>query len=360
MNLGGGFPNNPEDLFTSIFEEKKDRDNGAKETMVAFMLIAFCISCLVIGLFTLKKTADTREKEGGQLVSTLLGDKVAVIGLEGVITDDFYNKSPFATKLNAAAVKKELLDAAEKSTVKGVLLRVNSPGGTVGASQELYQLVEKVRKAGKPVVVSVGDMCASGCYYLASAADKIVANPGSITGSIGVISSSYNYMGLFEKLGLRDQTFKAGKFKDLGSGTRNMTEEEKAIMQALLDDSYDQFLTDIEKGRKIPREELDKIAQGLIYTGKQALAVNLVDDLGSYQDSKRIMRKLLEDEYDYKKSGKIDFEKTWEQRRLNAFEDFFGFGFPDSMLQFFGLNSRAAEIIQPHSFSKYQPLWLLQ
>lgn len=355
---------------SSIYNNKNlnQSNNPTRESMVAFSILLLCLFCLIVGLFTLREKSKLASEDGSQLVSSLLGDKVAVIGLEGVIYESFYSKKPFSSNLTAPAVKHELEKAIEDKQVKAVLLRVNSPGGTVGASQELYKLIKDLRDKEKPVLVSVGDVCASGCYYLASAADAIIANPGSLTGSIGVISQGLNYVGLFEKLGLRDQTFKAGKFKDLGSGSRFVSEEERKILQSLLDDSYDQFLTDIETGRDMDREELEKIAEGLVYTGRQAYDVKLIDQLGTYDDAKDMMRSLLE-KYGYKKAATINFEETWSKKKISTLEEFLDLGLTDSMMGnvlgifnriLFGSQQAAnAELSHPVSFSRYQPMWMM-
>ena len=203
-------------------------------------------------------------------------------------------------------------------------------------------------------MVSMSDVCASGCYYIASAADRIVANKGSLTGSIGVISQGLNYKGLFEKLGLRDQTFKAGKFKDMGNGARDINPEESKIYQALIDNSYKQFLEDIHFARGIEMEKLEKIAQGLIYTGEQALEVNLVDELGTYDDAKLATLALL------KKAGhenldSYDFDELWNKSKIKTFEDIFDIN-PFSSLTNFDLNS----LLQKTGFPQLdeQIMWL--
>lgn len=315
-------------------------EKNIKENIVAFLILGLCVLALILGLSNdQKNTLMDEASENTSMTTAWTKDRVDVIGLEGVIFDEFYSKGPFSENLSAASAKYLLKKSAKDSHVKAVLLRLNSPGGTVAASQEIYELVKKVQEAGKPVLVSMGDVCASGCYYIASAADKIIANPGTLTGSIGVISQGFNISGLLEKLGIQDQTFKAGKYKDLGSGQRMMTEEEKLILQSLLDDSYSQFLADIEKSRKIERPKLEKIAQGLIYTGNQAKNVNLIDELGTYDYAVEATRTFLK-ERNYEKSDSIIFNETWKHRNFSNFNEFFNFDLGES-------------------FSKYQPLWLM-
>lgn len=297
-----------------------------KEKTIAFALIFLCAVAALIALLRPSLKINVSKKNdnasSNEILKKALGSKtIKVIPLEGVIYDSFSSNSPFRTDFNAEYLRKNLRKALEDNSTKAVLLRVNSPGGTVATSQEIYSLVLKLREAGKPVVVSMSDVCASGCYYIASAADKIIANKGSLTGSIGVISQGLNYKGLFEKLGLRDQTFKAGKFKDMGNGARELKPEEAKIYQALIDNSYKQFLEDIHVGRGIEMDKLKEIAQGLVYTGEQALEVNLVDELGTYDDAKLATLALL------KKSGHniedYKFDELWNKTKIQSIEDMF-------------------------------------
>lgn len=205
---------------------------------------------------------------------------------------------------DSVKVRDQLIKAAKDKSVKGVLIRINSPGGAVGISQEIYEAVKKV-KAKKPVVSSMGDVAASGGYYVASMSDLIYANPGTLTGSIGVISHFMNIEGLYGKLGLRDNTIKSGRYKDIGSTTRPMTEEEREILQDLVDDTYEQFIGDVYEGRRmnsnkygdfrknLTKDDIRYVAEGMIYTGSQAREVGLVDELGNYYDALDQLQKLV-------------------------------------------------------------------
>jgi protease-4 len=173
----------------------------------------------------------------------------------------------------------------ENSTVKGIVFRVESPGGGVSASQEIYEEVKKTRTSGKPVVVSMGAVAASGGYYVSCGANKIVANPGTITGSIGVISQFMNFNNLLDKVGVGTTTVKSGKFKDTGNPYRGMTEEEKKYFQETIDDVYQQFLEVVETERKLPHDAAKKLADGRIFTGKKAYELGLVDTLGTFEDA---------------------------------------------------------------------------
>ena len=169
--------------------------------------------------------------------------------------------------------------------IRGIVLRIDSPGGSVGPSQEIYDEVLKTRESGKIIYASMGAMAASGGYYIASAAEKIFANPGTLTGSIGVIMAFTNAKGLMEKIGLQPKIIKAGKYKDIGSPARAMTEKERNLLQSVVDDVHQQFIEAIASGRGISIEEVTTIADGRIFTGRQAHSLKLVDELGGLQAS---------------------------------------------------------------------------
>ncbi|MCX5795785.1 MAG: signal peptide peptidase SppA [Elusimicrobia bacterium] len=177
---------------------------------------------------------------------------------------------------------------SETKGVKAIVLDINSPGGSVGAVQEIHSQIMRIRREKKiPFVALFGDISASGGYYIASACDKIVAHPGTLTGSIGVIFSVSNLEGLFGKVGYKMEAIKSGKFKDIGSPARAMTSEERKLLQAMIDDAYGQFLSAVAEGRKAPVEKVKLLAEGLIYTGQQALHTDppLVDRLGDSDDA---------------------------------------------------------------------------
>jgi protease-4 len=184
--------------------------------------------------------------------------------------------------LDSRKVIGELKKYAEDSSVEAVVLRVNSPGGGVAPAQEIYDEVIKLKEE-KKVVVSMGAVAASGGYYIASPADKIVANPGTITGSIGVIMELPNIEGLMEKIGVKTEVIKSGKHKDIASAFRSMTEEEKKILENLLSDVHEQFIIAVSDSRGMDYDVIKKIADGRIFTGKKAKELGLVDDLGNLQ-----------------------------------------------------------------------------
>ena len=198
-------------------------------------------------------------------------NRIGVVEVEGLIED---------TQDNVKAMK----EFRENDNVRAIVLRVNSPGGGVGASQELCQEVRRT-VPDKPVVASLGGVAASGGYYIASAASHIVANPGTITGSIGVIMAFPNLRGLFDKIGYDTITIKAGKFKDVGNPGREMTPEERAYMQSTIDEAHRQFIRDVAQGRKLSEEKVREVADGRIIMGETARGLNLVDQLGNFEDA---------------------------------------------------------------------------
>jgi len=179
---------------------------------------------------------------------------------------------------------KQLHEFGKDDKVKAVVLRIDSPGGVVGPSQEISSAVNKL-KGKKPVVVSMGSAAASGGYYIAAPATLIYANPGTITGSIGVLMKFSNLEGLMGKIGMKAFTLKTGKFKDAGSPARTMSGEEKAMLQSVIDSTHSQFVRAVAEGRKLPLEKVREIADGRIFSGEQAMELKLIDRLGTMQDA---------------------------------------------------------------------------
>lgn len=241
---------------------------GAKRRSSALGVILFLLILAAIFIYT---AASLMSPSTSLIKSSFSGSKVALVRVEGVIVDG-----------------KEVIEQLEKwsddSSVKAIVLRIVSPGGVVTPSQEIFNAVKKA-KAKKPVVASMGSMAASGGYYIASAANKIMASPGTITGSIGVIIMFSNTEKLMDKIGLNTIVVKSGKFKDTGSPHREFTEADKAIIQGVVDDTYEQFITDVAEGRNMDIEVVRKLADGRIYTGRQAKENNLVDELGYLDDA---------------------------------------------------------------------------
>ena len=222
----------------------------------------------VAGLFIIGVGGLSRG-EGGP---ALFGPRVAIVELEGVI-------------IEVDDIVRELKAHRENPSIRAVVMRINSPGGVVAPTQELHDAVLRLRQAGKPVVASLGAVAASGGYYVAVACDQIYANPGTLTGSIGVIMQLANFEQLMKKVGVDYVVVKAGQFKDIGNVGRAMTLDERRVMQALLDDVHGQFIGAVATGRKLPREDVVRFADGRIFSGTQAKELRMVDALGGLEDA---------------------------------------------------------------------------
>ena len=242
---------------------------------VALVAVGAGVGILVLFLGTIWVLMATVSEDG----LPTGGAKVAVVEIEGIIVD------------GTAAVR-ELREHADNSSIKAVILRVNSPGGVVAPTQEIFAAIQRARKAGKPVVATLGAVAASGGYYVATAADRIYANPGTLTGSIGVVMQMANIEGLLKKVGVEYVVVKAGSYKDVGSFARTMSPEERKMLQALLDDVYSQFVDAVAEGRGLERSEVLAFAEGRIYSGQQALALKMVDEMGGFEDAVEAAGKL--------------------------------------------------------------------
>jgi protease-4 len=199
------------------------------------------------------------------------GQKVGVIEITGVIAD-------------SRKILEQIRTFRKNSAVKSIVVRIDSPGGGVGPSQEIYQEIRKT-VAQKKVIASMGGIAASGGYYIAAAADGIVANPGTITGSIGVILGYTNFEQLFQKIGLRPVVVKSGEYKDIASPVRDMTDAEKEILQNFSDTVHAQFIDHVAEARQLPAEEVRKFADGRIFSGETAKDLKLIDRLGNFEDA---------------------------------------------------------------------------
>ncbi len=237
---------------------------------MAFLVMALAFFMLVTAVTT-EGTSDTVEETYGGTGS----ERVAIIEIDAPIVD-------------AEDVIRQLRKYRKRSSVKAVVLRLDSPGGGVVPSHEIFEEVRRVRKYGKPVVASMGSVAASGAYYIACGADVIVANPGTITGSIGVISEFASFQPLLEKIGIENTTITSGEFKDTGNPTRRMRPEERAYLQRTVDNVYAQFLEIVAEGRHLEADSVRQLADGRIYTGEQAFGNGLVDTLGTLYTAIRI------------------------------------------------------------------------
>ncbi|WNS74599.1 signal peptide peptidase SppA [Bacillus sp. DTU_2020_1000418_1_SI_GHA_SEK_038] len=212
--------------------------------------------------------------------------KIVVLDLDGVIQDTGEATSIFTSAgYNHKSFMKKLEQIKDDSTVKAVVIRVNTPGGGVVESAEIHDKIKEIQsETKKPVYVSMGSMAASGGYYISAPADKIFASPETLTGSLGVIMQGVNYAGLAEKYGVDFVTIKSGPYKDIMSPSREMTAEEREILQKMIDNSYEGFVKVISEGRNIPVAQVKEIADGRIYDGRQAQELNLIDGFGYLDD----------------------------------------------------------------------------
>ncbi|MGB8702596.1 MAG: signal peptide peptidase SppA [Thermosynechococcaceae cyanobacterium] len=248
------------------------------DRLLAMILILICLVAAV-GNWLMGTSLPDAQKRNAAV-------EIALIDIYGGISDT-QSAGPFSSGGGASAnTLLEAIQKARKDDVKAILLRINSPGGTAAAAQSVYNELMRARKETNiKIVASLGDLAASGGYYIASAAHHIVANPSTLTGSIGVIVHTQNVASLMDKLGVQSGTVQSGRFKDILSPFRSTTEDERKIIQGIVSDSYEQFLASIVQGRNISLAELRPLADGRIYTGAQAKAVKLVDSLGNYQDA---------------------------------------------------------------------------
>ncbi len=236
-----------------------------RHPLLFFMLVFTSLVCATVVIIGLLIFAGSRRTE------LKFGQKIGVVEVSGAITD-----------------ARETLDILkrfrEDDTIRAVVVRVDSPGGAVGPSQEIYR---EIRKTGqvKKVVASLGAVAASGGYYIASACDGIVSNPGTLTGRIGVIMGYTNIRGLLDKIGLYPVVIKSGKYKDIGSPVREMTPEERRILEDFADQVHGQFIRDVARGRGLAVDKVRKVADGRIFSGQKARELGLVDRLGNLDDA---------------------------------------------------------------------------
>lgn len=243
--------------------------------------------------------------------------KIVILDVDGVIQDTGDTGSLFQSSgYNHRAFMNKLNYLKDDDTVKGVIIRVNSPGGGVVESAEIHDKLKEIQsKTKKPVYVSMGSMAASGGYYISAPAKKIYASPETLTGSLGVIMEGINYRGLADKYGVDFVTIKSGKYKDIMSPTREMTEEERQILQKMIDNSYEGFVNVISEGRKMSVDQVKELADGRVYDGRQAKELNLIDGFGYLDDVISHMKK----------------EEKLKGAKVVRYSDNFGFG---SLFQF--------------------------
>lgn len=285
-----------------------------KRRLMVSIVVLHALSLLAAGVLVLR-AKDPAPAKGSKkdLLASLSSSKESVgwVTIRGPI---MAGETGRPWERGAEQWARRIEQLAETKGVKAIVLDINSPGGSVGAVQEVHSRILRVKKEKNiPFVALFGDVSASGGYYIGAACDKIVAHPGTLTGSIGVIFSMTNLEGLFAKIGVKQDPIKSGKHKDIGSPARPMTAEEKKILQDMIDDTYGQFVSAVSAGRKMPLEEVKPLADGRIYTGTQALDLKLVDQLGDSKDALLLAAKL----------GGIKDEKPKVRRDAEKMSDLF-------------------------------------
>src|SRR5882724_4089759 len=243
--------------------------DGRSRTLLWVLIGGGAFFLFVLAVFSLVYL--TLHAGGSDAGLTSFGDRIGVVDLDGVI-------------LSPQPVVDQLKKFGEDSSIKAIIIHVNSPGGGVAASEEIYREVKRIRsEKKKKIVVSIETVGASGAYYVASGCDKIYADQGSIVGSIGVIAQWVNYGDLLKWAKLKDVVLKTGEFKDTGNPSRDMTPNEQAYMQALIDNMFGQFVKAVADGRSMKFEDVKSIANGKVWTGEQAKSMNLIDGVGDFE-----------------------------------------------------------------------------
>ena len=268
--------------------------------------------------------------------STLLPDRwkspsgeIALVRIQGMLMD-------------SQNIVRQLSDYRHNPGVRGILLRIDSPGGAVAPAQEIYSEIMKLRADHKTVYASLGTVAASGGYYIACAADYVLANPGTLTGSIAAVMAFSNIEELTDKIGIKPIIIKSGKYKDVGSPLRAMNPEERKLLQNVVDDVHQQFVQAVAKGRGLPVSEVNEIADGRIMTGQQALTLKLVDEMGGLEKTIELLAK---------KIGVEGRPKVIEEKEKTPFFDW--------LLQS-SLSSRLVETLIPASLPRLQYIWFPQ
>lgn len=264
------------------------------------LLLAFCVSAVCGVYLTVKPGMScpdeiVTDKPVLSLNSSAKdnsGAGIAWIKIRGVIAESD-NQSPWARPSSASYISKSVREAAKDKNVKAIVLDINSPGGTVASVQDIYSEILSAKEQGKKVVALFRDVAASGAFYIAMAADKIVAEPGTITGSVGVIMQAGNVVGLFDKLGIQVTPITSGKYKDMGSAYRPMTEAEKALLQDMVNDTYSQFFAVVKAGRpNVTPEDLAEYTDGRVFTGQRAFNLGFIDKLGGEETARLLAGEL--------------------------------------------------------------------
>ncbi|MFW5807598.1 MAG: signal peptide peptidase SppA [Spirochaetota bacterium] len=255
-----------------------NKDRQILITILAFLTLSIIVTVLQISM--------TLPEEGEKFAFPVerTGPGIGVVRIYEQISTAS-NSNAFGQQSGADLIVQTLDRYMNNPRIRAVVIRINSPGGSVSATQEIFQKVLELRKRNIPVIASLGDIAASGGYYIASGCDDIYANPGTLTGSIGVIIAAPSFRALFEEMGIDMNVIKSGEYKDILSSVRDLRDDERVLLQEVVDITYKQFLKDISLGRNMPIDDFEQYADGRIFTGTQAFDYGLVDYIGSFEDA---------------------------------------------------------------------------
>lgn len=252
---------------------------------IMFAILAILVMSALLAIIDISLGMKGRKGSMESFTSTTgLEPGIGVVRIIGAINNTQSGASPWNMENGSDSIVKRLDELSRDKKIKAIVVRIDSPGGSVAAFQEIYDKMLKVR-VNKPLICSMGNVAASGGYYAASACNYIFANYGTITGSIGVIIMAPNLKGLFEKLGINMTVIKSGRYKDILASNREITSEERALLQDMIDTSYQKFLQDVSVGRNLPVSSFAEYADGRVMTGSSALKIKLVDELGTYESA---------------------------------------------------------------------------
>jgi protease IV len=286
----------------------------SRKTVIVLVVVAAVLLTVMVGLF-LAFAITSSESDVSSFKTWNKG--LGYVEIEGTIVD-------------ATETVRQLKALEHNSQVKGILIRVDSPGGVTSPSHEIYEEIRRIRDGGMPIIVSMGSLAASGGYYVSAPATRIVANPQTLTGSIGVIMEFPVLRGMMDKIGVKVEVVKSRVHKDIGSPFRDMTDQDRELLQGVVTDAYDQFVSIVSTERKIPEDSVRAFADGRIMTGRQALAFGLVDTLGTFEDAKRIAASLCGIEGEPRLIRASRRINSWMRDLLMGTAEglFGGFGFP--------------------------------
>jgi len=286
----------------------------SRRTIIVLVVVATVLFAVMLGLFLALAIAGSESDVAG---FKTWNKGLGYIEIQGTIVD-------------ATETVRQLKALEHSSQVKGILIRVDSPGGVTSPSHEIYEEIRRIRDGGMPIIVSMGSLAASGGYYVSAPATRIVANPQTLTGSIGVIMEFPVLKGMMDKIGVKVEVVKSRVHKDIGSPFRDMNDQDRELLQGVVTDAYDQFVSIVSTERKIPEDSVRAFADGRIMTGRQALAFDLVDTLGTLEDAKRIAASLCGIEGEPRLIRPSRRLGSWVRDLLEGTAEglFGGFGFP--------------------------------